>query len=130
MQATPAAEWVRSGWPLFGAIAGGTLGHFVFLWLARQGFYALALPGALLGLGCGLFLRHRSLPLAAVCGLFALALGILSEWRVAPFVADVSFGYFLTHLPQLRPWTWLMIGLGSIFGFWLALGRRHQTQVS
>ena len=43
-------------WPLalVGAAAGGVLGYFAFFWIARQGFYALALPGLALGLGCGL----------------------------------------------------------------------------
>ena len=31
--------------------------------------------------------------------------------------------YFFTHLHQLRTITLLMIALGSLIGFWFALGR-------
>jgi hypothetical protein len=34
---------------LAGAVAGGAIGYFTFIWIARQGFYALMLPGALAG---------------------------------------------------------------------------------
>lgn len=113
--------------PLLGAILGGALGHFAFLWIARQGFYALVLPGALLGLGAGWLAKRRSLPLAVVCGLLALALGVFSEWRFAPFLADESLGYFLVHLDQLRSITWIMIVLGGGLGFWFALGRTRSS---
>ena len=33
---------------LCGAVAGGVVGYFAFFWVLEQGFYALALPGALL----------------------------------------------------------------------------------
>jgi hypothetical protein len=39
---------------LAAAFGGAVAGHFLFLWIARQGFYALALPGALAGLGAAL----------------------------------------------------------------------------
>ena len=40
---------------LVGAVAGGLVGYFGFLWIARQGLYALVLPGGLLGVGASLF---------------------------------------------------------------------------
>jgi hypothetical protein len=106
---------------LLGAALGGALGYFAFVWLARQGFYALALPGALLGIGCALLSKHRSHVLAAVCGIGAIALGIFSEWRLSPFIKDDSFLYFLSHLHQLRPITLIMILVGGVLGFWFAL---------
>ena len=48
---------------LCGAVAGGILGYFAFGWLLGQGFYALMLPGGLLGLGAGLA-KNRSVLLA------------------------------------------------------------------
>ena len=66
---------------LIGALLGAALGHFAFVWIARQGFYALVLPGAAAGLGGGLFVKQRSIPLAVVCGGIALAAGIFSQWR-------------------------------------------------
>ncbi len=109
---------------LLAAFAGGLVGHFAFLWIARHGFYALALPGALAGLGCGLVSKQNCLPVTFACGGWALALGIFSEWRLAPFIHDASLGYFLTHLQDLKPTTMMMILLGGLFGFWFALGRR------
>ena len=42
------------------AAAGGVVGYFAFIWIARQGFYALMLPGGLAGLGASFFVRDRS----------------------------------------------------------------------
>jgi len=108
-----------------GAVMGGAIGYFLFVWLVRHGFYALALPGALLGLGGGWLVKCRSIPVAAVCGILALALGIFSRWRVDAH--DQHFTTFLSHLGQMSPVTLLMIGLGGVFGFWFALGRKQST---
>src|SRR5687767_140920 len=63
---------------LIGAAAGGAAGYALF-WYARQwGFYAIVLPGALLGIGAGLA-RNRSVAMALICGLLALGLGLFTE---------------------------------------------------
>ena len=108
---------------LAGAAIGGIAGYFAFIWIARQGFYALAVPSALLGLGAGLCARGRSVPLAVVCGVAGLALGLFTEWRFAPFAADDALIYFLTHLHKLNGVTWIMLVIGSYLGFRLALSR-------
>jgi hypothetical protein len=108
---------------LAGAIAGGILGHFAFLWIGRQGFYALMLPGALVGIGGGMFVKDRSVLRGILCGILALVFGLLSEWRFAPFVADEGLGYFLAHIFKLSPITLLMIAGGVAFGFWFSVGR-------
>lgn len=112
---------------VLGGMIGAVIGWFVFFWAARQGFYMLALPGGLLGAGAGLLMRRRSLPFALVCAVAALALGLLAEWRLAPFRADASLGYFLAHLHQLQPITLLMVALGAFLGFWIPFraGRRQ-----
>jgi hypothetical protein len=114
---------------LGGALAGGALGYFAFFWLASQGFYALILPGALLGLGAGL-VRNRSLAVAVVCGLLATALGGFTEYRFAPFVADHGFPYFLSHLHQLRPLTLALIVVGGVIGFWVPFRRIERGRPS
>ncbi len=114
---------------LVGAVAGGLVGYFGFLWIARQGFYALVLPGALVGVGASLF-GNRSTAICVVCGLLALAIGLLAEWRFAPFIRDASLGYFLTHIHQLRPITLIMIMAGACFAFWLPLNRRPREHPS
>jgi hypothetical protein len=116
------ARWVL---PLAGALAGGVIGCLAFLWIARQGLYALALPGVLIGLAGGWLVGRRSVGFAAICAALALIAGSVSEWRLRPFLADNSLGHFVTHLHQLRPITLIMIALGAVFAAWFALGRRR-----
>ena len=107
---------------LLGAAAGGCLGYFAFFWIARQGLYALLVAPALLGLGAGLCARGRSLVLAILCGIAGLALGLYTEWRFAPFIADASLSYFIAHLYQLRPITMVLVPIGAVLSYRLALG--------
>jgi hypothetical protein len=107
------------------AAAGGVVGYFAFLWIARQGFYALMLPGALVGFGASIFANERSVARGVLCGVFALGLGLFAEWRFAPFIKDPSLGYFLAHVAQLQPITLLLIAGGGFLGYWLALGRER-----
>jgi hypothetical protein len=118
-----AARLRNAGLSLLGAVLGGVVGHLVFVWALRHGFYAMIAPGALLGVGSGLLARERSMPRAIFCGVMALGLGLFSEWRVRPFVTDPSLAYFLAHISSLQPVPLLMIALGGVFGGWLALGR-------
>jgi len=112
---------------LAGGVVGAIVGYFVFRWIGRQGFYALALPGTLLGLGWGMASRHRSYFDAVVCGILALALGIFSKWKFAPFKADKSFGFFIRNLYDLNPITWIMIGIGVAAAVWLGAGRNSSA---
>lgn len=107
---------------LLGAVLGGAAGYFVTGWLARQGFYAMALPGVGVGLGAGLLVSKRCMGVAIASALLALALGVFTEWKNFPFRHDASFDYFLRHLGDLKPLTLIMIGLGGLAGFWFALG--------
>src|ERR1041385_3143383 len=93
---------------LLGAVVGAVLGYFGFTWAAHQGLYALMLPGGLIGLGGGLLVKDRSVLRATLCGALAVCVGLFSEWHEFPFIADHSFGYFLTHLQELRGMTLLM----------------------
>jgi len=107
---------------LLGAVIGGGLGYIVFFAFVRRGLYGLALPGGLLGLGAGIF-RTRSKAVPVVCGLMALSLGLFTEWRFAPFVVDGGLGYFVLHVHQLSPLTLIMIGAGTLIGFWVPFRR-------
>ena len=122
---TPKSAWVIG---CIGAAIGGWLGYLAFFWIVRQGFYALPVPGALMGIGCGLLARDRLVPLAILCGVAALALGLYAEWRLNPFVADGSLRFFVNHIHQLRPYKLLMVVLGGVFGFWFALGIRGKAR--
>jgi hypothetical protein len=109
-------------------LIGGTLGYLAFFWIAAQGFYGLALPGGLLGLGAGV-VKNRSIGVAVVCGLAATALGLFTEYRFAPFRDDPSLGHFLAHVPQLQPVTLLLIGVGGLIGFYVPFRRREKPGV-
>jgi hypothetical protein len=108
---------------LLGAIIGGTVGYFVFIWIAHQGFYALMLPGLLLGEGAGLLARRRSVALGITAAVLAIFLGLFSEWKIAPFAADPSFAYFLAHVQDLKPLTLIFVALGAFLAYRGAAGR-------
>ncbi len=76
-------KWQRDLAVLAGAIVGGVLGHFLFVWLVSQGFYAMILPGGLVGIGAGLA-RHGKLYLAVICGLIALSAGCFQSGACGP----------------------------------------------
>ena len=101
-----------------GAVVGGVLGYFAFFWIVKQGFYALILPGGLLGFGAS-FGTCRSVWLAVACGVAALSLGLFTEWRYAPFQKDDGLSYFLLHVADLKPVTLLMLAVGAALGFWV-----------
>ena len=113
----PAFDAVKG---LAGAAVGGSVGYFVFGWLAQQGFYAVALPGFLVGIGGGMLRQRQSLAFSIACGLAALVLGIFAEWKHFPYIADQSLGYFLQHLQNLSPVSLIMIALGGFAGFWFS----------
>jgi len=112
---------------LAGALAGGVAGYFIFIWVASQGFYALMLPGAAAGVVSGWLSRDRSPIRPIICAVFAVPLGFFCEWRFAPFSADSSLVYFITHLHQLRPMTLLMIAGGAAFAYWLSSGKKGDS---
>jgi hypothetical protein len=104
---------------LIGAIVGGYLGYLGFGWFYRHGYYAMIMPGALLGLGCGLLARHPSTIRGVVCALGALALGFYTEWEYFPFRVDESLPYFLSHVHQIQSVGLVMIGVGALIAFWV-----------
>jgi hypothetical protein len=108
---------------VLGGTLGGAIGFFVFQWLARRGLYGMMIPGAAIGLGASLAARGRCMRLGIVCGVAAVALSLVAEWTVFPFIKDKSLAYFLAHVHQLRPMTLIMIGVGAVFAYWLGQGR-------
>ncbi len=111
---------------LIAAMIGGIAGYFGFFWITRQGFYALVVPGGLIGLGASYF-KPRSIVVCVVCGLLALALGLYTEWVWRPFAKDASLGYFLANVHHLNPITLIMITAGTALGFWLPYSHRNDA---
>ncbi len=104
---------------LVGAAIGGVVGFYTFGWLENHGFYGLAIPGAFLGLGCGLLARHRSTPRGVFCAFAALGLSLFTEWKFHHFLEDTSFTFMLRHVQDLSPVTLLMMGIATIVAFWV-----------
>ena len=103
------------------------MGHFAFLWILKQGFYAIMLPSALVGLAAGYVVRSRSHLLAIMCAIGGLALGFYTEWKSLPFRADNSLSFFVKHIHELKPITLLMLAVGTVASYRFALGT-DQTQ--
>ncbi len=107
---------------LVGAVAGGVIGYLAFGWLVSRGFYGLAIPGALLGLGCGWLAQDRSRVRGIVCAIAALGLSILIEGKFFPFIDEDGrprgLTFMVTHLHQLSPVTLLMMAIAMFVAFW------------
>ena len=123
--ASSTAPGINAALTFIGAALGGAIGYVAFGWLVRQGFYAPAIPGVLVGIGGGLLARERSSVVAVVCGFLAAALCLFAEWRHFPFVRDDSLSYFLSHLTDLKPLTVIMVALGGFAGFWFVWRARR-----
>lgn len=108
---------------LIGGAIGAVIGYFAFFFMVRQALYPMVLPGTLVGLGCGALLGTKSNTMGIVCGVCALLLGFFIEWQFAPFAADRSLGYFITHIHQLRSMTLILIVIGALLGFAFGRGR-------
>jgi len=104
---------------LIGAAVGGVLGYYTFQWIFYHGFYGMMIPGAFVGLGCGLLAQHPSQVRGAICGLAALGVGLFTEWSFFPFRDDKSPAYFLKNVTALSPVTLAMIAAGAFFAYWL-----------
>ena len=102
---------------LVGATAGAILGYYTFGWIYHHRFYGMMIPGAMLGLGCGLLARHPSTLRGVACAIAALGLGLFIEWRFFPFIDDPGFRYFLSNITELNTITLLMIPGGAFFAY-------------
>jgi hypothetical protein len=102
-----------------GAVAGGVLGYYTFRWIYDHGFYGMMIPGALLGLGCGILAPGRSHLRGLLCAVAAVALSLFTEWKTRPFIKDGSLDFFLKNIPSLNPMALVMIVAGAFFAYWL-----------
>lgn len=117
---------VGTSWALgvIGALLGGAAGWFIYGWLFSQGYYALALPGAAVGLGFSALARRPMIAGGAFCAVVAFFLMAACEWKDSAFLADDSYLYFLTHIHEVdSPATLGFMALGVAFAFWFGKGR-------
>lgn len=111
-----------------GALAGGVVGFGAFTLLLKYfGLYAMAIPGALVGLICGYCVNRRSLVLGVVCAGIAAANMIFAEWWNFPFKKDDSLWFFLQNLGQLSGLFWLSLLLGGGLAFWFGQGNERTS---
>ena len=107
---------------ILGAIAAGAIGYLAFGWLVSRGYYGLAIPGALLGLGCGWLAQDRSRARGFACAIAALGLSVFTEWKFFPFIDEDGrprdLAYMATHLHRLSPVTLLMIAIAVAIAYW------------
>lgn len=113
-------RWSSMAMGVVGAVAGAAVGVWAAGWAAREGFYAMALPGGLMGLGFALAGRVRSRVAAILLAVAAVPVGLYAHWSNFKFIADPSLGFFVRNLHQLRGMTWLMVGLGALGAYWFA----------
>jgi hypothetical protein len=115
----------KVNWPLglLGALAGSVAGYLLFFGLAQFGLLAIAAPGAMVGFGCSFLSRGRSTGLGIVCACMALALGLFTDWRLQPFIADDSLSYYLAHVMDLTPLTKISVVVGAVIAYWIGTGR-------
>ncbi|MCE9527267.1 MAG: hypothetical protein K8R36_14570 [Planctomycetales bacterium] len=111
-----------------GALAGAVIGFVIFTLLIKYvGVYAMAIPGAMVGLIGGYASRKRSLVLGIVCAAIAAATMIFAEWWNFPFQKDESLGFFLQNFGQLTTRFWLSLLLGGGLAFWFGQGNERTT---
>ena len=82
MQGSSAAAWGRG---IIGAVVGGAIGFYAFKWLLTQGYYGLALPAIVLGVGFAMAARRSMWSGGLFCAIAGLMLMIFSEWKMFPF---------------------------------------------
>ena len=109
---------------LAGSIAGAVIGYLVFGWARDlfRGAVFLVLPGALVGIGCGMATGRRSLAAGVLAGVVALVISVIIKWKFFPF-ADDSLVYTLRYLHESSRILLLMIAAGTLAGFWFGWHR-------
>ena len=109
---------------IVGSVLGGLAGWFIYFWIYGMGFYALALPGAMVGWGFAALARRPMILGGVFCAVVAFFLSTACEWKESPFTVDESYSYFLTHIHEVdSPMTLILIGLGVALAFWFGRGR-------
>ena len=103
---------------IVGALVGAIVGYAGFFWVASHGFYALALPGIFLGLGCGALSFAKSRWRGAACGAAGLCFCIFTEWRRVVPDGKTTFVQFAMQFPHEDTITLILLAVGTVGAFW------------
>jgi hypothetical protein len=106
-----------------GAFVGGIAGYFLFGWLLGRGMYAMVVPGALIGLGCGLLLGKRSHLMGINCAIAALVVAVICQWKFLPFAKDDSLEFLLRNFHHIPGTQLFMMLAGAVVAWWCGQGR-------
>lgn len=110
---------------ILGAVVGAILGYLGFYMLWQLDLYAMVVPGALIGLGCGAQAGGKSAALGLVAGVFGLLFSLFIEWHFFPFSEDNSLGFFARNVMELPSNTKVFIAAGTFAAFWFGRGRER-----
>lgn len=124
MQPVTAIHWLRA---IGGALIGAALGFVCFYFMEKNGLYAMALPGALIGMFAGRLSGVRSNAIGVLCALIGATASIFIEWKFFPFIADDSLPYFVAHLHEVKSTSLILMAIGTAFAFWFGRGRERFT---
>jgi hypothetical protein len=100
-----------------GAALGGVAGFYLYCWIVSKGFVGGMIPGAFLGLGCGLLAQHPSYARGVACGIGGLVLGFFADWYTN--VTTKTFWEYLQDLKSVNQVYLLMILFGAVIAFWI-----------
>jgi hypothetical protein len=128
-ESTPApTKTVRNLWPailrgILGGVLGGVLGFFAFEWLLSHGYYALVLPGSLVGMGCGLASGRKVMALGVLSALGALVVGVLTDWNSLAAPNPSLIGHAATLIQPHRHLPGALILVAVAISFYFGMGR-------
>ncbi|MEM7478255.1 MAG: hypothetical protein AAF483_24980 [Planctomycetota bacterium] len=120
----PAAEGNPEFMPFIrgavGAFVGAGLGIALFNLAYQFGIMMLGVPGAAVGLLCGMLSGRKSILLGVLSGVVAFFTNAYISYSV--LIQPYDFFQFVLHLHEFRT-SALMVIVGTLFGFWFGIGR-------
>lgn len=102
------------------ALAAVVVAYFAIYLLKKNGFYAMMLPGLLVGSACGYASGCRSQVLGIVSLLIAIVASVLLEWQI---FYNEPLPRFLANFHTIGT---LKIGMhlfGAVMAYWFGTGR-------
>jgi hypothetical protein len=116
--------WLAMLRGVVGGAVGGFLGYHAFKWLIlNHGLYAMVLPGALVGIGCGLASGRKAIALGVLSAIGAFLVSVLANWHVLAEPSPTFLEQITTLVEPHRRMTALLILVGVAIAFYFGIGR-------